>query len=184
MAGPVVAAKIAEDPDGIAGYWFGVQLRGVRKDWEGVLEVTGRALAHLPDDETLMQMRGRAYHELGDHARATAWFNRAIGAKPSFTGARVDLGRLYEKAGELELAEEVFREIPVANPDYAMGPMSLALFLTRQGRVDEAEGVFLETWPRLDVRYQGAVRANDEAKPLFERPAIRDLVGAGATTTA
>ncbi|MHC4471732.1 MAG: tetratricopeptide repeat protein [Planctomycetota bacterium] len=173
---PLAELKIAEDPDGISGYWMLAQMYVGEKDWDGVLVVAERALRRFPDEETIMQLAGRALREGGDHDRAIGLLSRAIGAKPSFAGARIDLGKIYEQQGNLELAEEIFREIPVANPDYAAGPLSLALFLGRQERWEEAEKIFRATWPSVPTWYRGMLKGNPDAKPLLEREAIKQLV--------
>jgi tetratricopeptide (TPR) repeat protein/catechol 2,3-dioxygenase-like lactoylglutathione lyase family enzyme len=167
LARPLIEAAIEADPLGPGGWWFLCQFLQLAGDWPGLLDATARGLAHLPDDETLMQLRGRAWRESGDVDRAVAWFQRAIGAKPSFAGARVDLGRLYETTGRIELAEEVFREIPLANPAYAAGPVSVALFLARQGRMEEARPMFASAWPRLHPFFQAGLRRNPEASALL-----------------
>jgi tetratricopeptide (TPR) repeat protein len=173
---PLAEKMIADDPDEVFGYWYLAQFRRMQKDWDGVLDVTARALERMPDEETTMQIRGQAFREKGDEDRAVTWFQRAIGAKPSFSGVRVDLGRLYEKQGKLELAEEVFRESPKANPGYGLAPISLALFLTRQERLDEAEAVFLDAWPKLPDMFKPSVLQNPEAAPLLERDAVKALI--------
>ena len=168
---------ISEKPESIRGYWMKLMMLQAEKDWSALLETTGRALEHMPDEETVMQFRARAFRELGDEEHAAVWLQRAIGAKPSFAGARVELGRLLEKQGKLDLAEEVFKEIPVANPDYPMGPLSFALFCARQERWEEAEKALLGAWPNLPESFRQAVKQNPEAQPLLEREAVKQVVG-------
>jgi len=180
---PLADKTIAADPDRVFGHWIKLQMLILEKDWDAVLAATSDALARFPDDETMMQFRGRAYREAGNDDRAMDWFSRAIGAKPSFAGARVDLAKIHEKHGRMDLAEEIFREIPVANPDYAAGPVSIALFLARQERWDEAEALFLETWPKLPAWYRGGLRNNPDFKPLLEREAVKSVVEPKDTDT-
>ncbi len=175
---PLVETIVAEAPDSMEGWWMQLQMLHAEKDWQGLITVTGEALKRMPDEETVMLFRARAFREKGDEDRAVAWFLRAIGAKPSFTGARVELGKLYEKQGRLDLAEEIFREIGEANPSYAMGPMSLALFLGRQGRWEEAESVFLETWPKIPPMFRAGLQQSPQAKEMFERAAVRRVIAA------
>ena len=175
---PLAERKVKVQPDRMSGYWLLAQMYLGEKDWDGVLGVTERALGRMPDEETMMPLKGRALREKGDLERAAQHLARAIGAKPSFAGARIDLGKLFEQQGKIELAEEVFREIPVANPDYAPGPMSLALFLGRQERFEEAEKVFLATWPSVPPWFRGSLKQNPDAKAILERPAIKELVEA------
>jgi len=173
---PLADEKIARSPDRIAGHWLKLQLLLAEKDWDGVLEETARALRRHPDEETLTQMRGRAFREKGDPDRAIGCFHRAIGMKPSYVGARVELGKTYEAADRMDLAEEIFREIPVANPDYAAGPVSLSLFLARRERWEEAEDLFVTAWPTLPPWVKGGLSRNEDAKRLMERDAVKAVV--------
>jgi tetratricopeptide (TPR) repeat protein len=177
VAIPLVNEKIAADPARISGWWMKLQMLVAEKDWDAVLDATAEALKRFPDEETVMQFRGRALKEKGDLDRAIVWLNRAIGAKPSFVGARIDLGKIYEEKDEIELAEEIFREIPIANPDYPAGPASLALFLARQERWDEAEKLIIEIWGNLPKWSQASLRNQPDAKPLLEREAVKAVVG-------
>lgn len=172
---PLAEREIAADPERVHGYWMRAQMHLAEEDWDGVLESTGAALERFPDEETQMQLRARALAKLGRTDEAKHLFARAIGAKPSFVGARIELARLLEKEGELALAEQLFREAPAANPGYVFGPVSLALFLARQERWEEAETAFREVWPKVPAMWQGSIRQNPEAGPLLERPAVRAL---------
>ena len=123
-----------------------------------------------------MHLRGRAYRELGDLDRAALCQARAIGMKPSFVGARIELGKCYEGMGKLDLAEEVFREIEGANPEYAAGPISLALFLGRREEWEEAERIAIETWPNLLDWQRARLMNQPDVKALFERDAVKDAI--------
>jgi len=175
---PVADRLIARDPHAVMPHWMKVQMLLAEKDWPAVLDATEEALARFPDEETQMQFRARALRETGDLDGAVHWYARAIGAKPSFAGARVELGKLYEQLGKPELAEFLFRELPRANPAWPLAPISLALFLTRQGRVEEAESLFLDAWPGLHEMYRRSIREHPDARALLERPAVRTLVEA------
>ena len=174
---PLADRWIEEEPEHVFGYWMRQQLLGGLQDWDALLAETERGLAVFPDEETMMQTRARALTELGRLDEAVHWYARAIGAKPSFVGARIGLGRLYEKMEKPELAEPVFREIPVANPDYAFGGVSLALFLARREQWAEAEQVFLDTWAKLPDMLKEATRNNPEAAELMKREAIQAVLG-------
>ncbi len=175
---PLAEQWIEQRPDRVFAYWMKQQLLAALKDWEGVLGETERGLAVFPDEETMMRMRAQALTELDRPDEALPWFARAIGAKPSFVGARVGLGRLYEKLDRPDLAEAVFREIPVANPGYTFGLMSIALFFARQERMEEAEEVFLDAWAKLPDDLREAVRHNPEASSLLERERVKAVVEA------
>ena len=175
---PLLDARIAKRPDEIAAWSLKLMMLGAEQDWAGILETTERALEHFPDEETVMQLRARAFRKTGDDDRAVLWFNRAIGAKPSFAGARIELAKLYERQGKLDLAEEVFRDLLVANPDYAFAPVGLALFLSRRERWEEAESLFLGAWQDMPAFLKPSVLGNPDAGPLLEREVVRAVVGA------
>ena len=173
---PLADRWIEQRPEEVFAYWMKQQLLAALKDWDGVLAATGEGLAVFPDDETMMRMRAEALTHLDRPEEAILWYARAIGAKPSFVGARVGLGRLYEKLGRTDLAEALFREIPVANPRYTFGRISLALFLARQEVWEEAEQVFLDAWAELPASLRQAAKHNPEASALMEREAVRKVV--------
>lgn len=178
---PLADRQIAATPDRIRGYWMKVQMLFVEKDWNAILATTEQALARHPDEETMMYLRGRAYQEIGDLARALQCFSRAIGAKASYAGARTAMGKVYESQERYELAEEVFREIPRANPDYPGAPVSLALFLARREKWEEAERLLVEAWPDLPPWIRAQLASDPAAKPLVERPSVRGVIGKKAT---
>jgi tetratricopeptide (TPR) repeat protein len=175
---PYLDRRIAAEPARSGPVMMKLMALDAMRDWEGILELTAAGLERFPDEETLMQFRGRALRETGDLDHAVAYLNRAIGAKPSFAGARIDLGKTYEALEKHDLAEEVFREIPVANPDYSPGPISLALFLSRRERWEEAEEVFLDAWPKLPSWVRGSINGNPDAQPLLERVAVKAIMEA------
>lgn len=180
---PLADRRIERRPDEVSAWALKLMMLAAEKDWEGILETSRAALDRFPDEETVMQMRARAFRETGDEDRAVLWFNRAIGAKPSFAGARIELAKLYEKQGRLDLAEEVFRDLQVANPDYAFSPVSLALFLARRERWEEAERLLLEGWEKLPAFMRPALLHNPDAKPLLEREAVQRVVAPEEPTT-
>jgi tetratricopeptide (TPR) repeat protein len=177
---PLAERVIAEEPDRVNGYWLKAHLLLAAEDWDGARAAAEEALARFPDEETMMFVRGRGFKEKGDLARAAECFARAIGMKPSFAGARTELGKVYEAQGRLDLAEETFREIPRANPEYAGGAVSLALFLARRSRWDEAESIFLDAYGRLQPWQQARVRQSPDNAALLARARVKAAVG-GAT---
>ncbi len=174
---PLAEQVIEEHPDRVNGYWLKAHLLLAAENWNGARAAAEEALARFPDEETMMFVRGRGLKEAGDLDRAAQCFLRAIGMKPSFAGARTELGKVYEAQGRLDLAEEVFREIPVANPEYAGGKVSLALFLSRRGRWDEAESIFLDAWGRLQPWQQARVRQQPDNAALLARPRVKSVLG-------
>jgi tetratricopeptide (TPR) repeat protein len=174
---PLADRAIAERPDRILGHWMKTQLLVAAKDWAGARAAADAALERFPDEETMMYVRGRSFRETGDLDRAAECFARAIGMKPSFAGARAELGKIHEAQERFDLAEEVFREIPRANPRYAGGAVSLALFLGRRGRWEEAETVFLDAWKRLQPWQQARLKQQPDVAALLARPRVKSAVG-------
>ncbi len=174
---PLADRVIEEHSDRINGYWLKAHLLLAAEDWDGARAAAEEALARFPDEETMMFVRGRGFKERGDLDRAAQCFARAIGMKPSFAGARTELGKVYEAQGRFDLAEEVFREIPGANPGYAGGATSLALFLSRRDRWEEAESIFLEAWGRLQPWQQARVKQQPANAALLARPRVKSVLG-------
>lgn len=173
---PMVDRRIAEHADAVSPWSLKLMMLAAEKDWGAILATTRDALEHFPDDETVMQFRARAFREMGDEDRAVLWFNRAIGAKPSFAGARIELARLYERQEKLDLAEEVFRDLVAANPGYGFSRISLALFLSRREQWKEAEQLLLEAWEDLPEYMRPALLHNPDAKALLEREVVQAVV--------
>ena len=173
---PVTDEKLADEPGRISGHWMKAQLLMLAKEWDALLQATQVALEEFPDEETMMHLRGRAFREKGDLEHAALCQARAIGMKPSFVGARIELGKCYEGLDRVDLAEEVFREIPGANPEYAAGPISLALFLGRQQRWEEAERIAIETWPRMEGWQRSRLTHQPDVKELFEREKVKAAI--------
>ena len=175
---PIADERIARSRDRVSAWSLKLMMLAAEKDWDGVLETTAKALEVFPDEETVMQFRARAFREKEDEDRAIQWYQRAVGAKPTFAGARIELAKLYEKQEKLEIAEEVFRDLLVANPDYPFSPVSLALFLARREQWEEAERLMVDVWPSFPEFLRGAVLDNPDAKPLLDREAVKAVIGA------
>lgn len=108
------------------------------RDYTAAIEVARRGLLEMPDEESLMMYIGDCYLQLDDLHRAEHWLLRAIGAKPSFIGARIVLARAYNKADRIDDALGLVREFPIANPGYAWGLIMGAALLWSRDHRDEA----------------------------------------------
>lgn len=127
------------------------------------------AIRYFPDDETLMFTLGNLYEKANEDTQALLWYHRAIGAKPSYVGARLSAAAIYERQQNLGIAEFLLREIPFVNPEVGYGAIELAYFLFRHNKQEEAISIFSEAWNRL---YEGAkmrVAHHDIGKQLLER---------------
>ncbi len=170
---PYLARLIVHAPNVYNYRGLKVQMFQVLQDYVSVRDTALETLAIFPDEETTMYALAMAYHRLGDDDNAIAWYNRAIGAKPSFARARVQLGKIYEQRKQLDLAEHVFREIATAFPEYQMGKIDTAYFLHRIGKYDEAKALFRFGYDRIKPFERATVENHPEGKVLFEAMKLR-----------
>lgn len=166
---PYLHRLIAAFPDVYQYHSLQIQRYQVEKDWEKVQSAAREVLLRFPDEETTMLALATACEKLGNDQDAIVWYNRAIGAKPSYVRARIQLGRLYERLGLQTLAEEQFRDIPTANPTYQIGKIAFAAYLQRTGKEDEALTVFTAAYERLKPYEKGSVEHNPDTAMLVER---------------
>jgi tetratricopeptide (TPR) repeat protein len=176
---PVLRRLIAAHPHVYNYRALTIQLFQTLRDYAAVRDTAHETLAVFPDEETTMVALASAYEKLGSDAlqntsdsqtysqMAVLWYNRAIGAKPSYARARQMLGRLYERRGELVLAEQVFREIPIAFPAYTLGRLELSYFLHRTGRTSEALSLFRYGYDHLKTFEKSGVEQHPEGKMLL-----------------
>lgn len=171
---PVLRRLIAVHPNVYNYRALLIQMYQTLRDYAAVRDAAHETLATFSDEETTMVALASAHEKLGEkneadmnfHA-AVMWYNRAIGAKPSYARARQMLGRLYERHGNKALAEQVFREIPTAYPEYTLGRLELAYFLHRVGRSEEALALFRYGYDRLKTFEKSGVEQHPEGKVLL-----------------
>lgn len=144
-----------------------IQMYQTLRDYTAVRQTAQETLKVFPDEETTMVALGSALEKTGDDDQAIMWYNRAIGAKPSYVRARVMLGKLYERRGMTTLAEQIFREIPSAFPEFHVGKLEIAYFLHRTGRASEAASLFRFGYERLKPFEKSTVEAHPEGKILL-----------------
>ena len=152
-----------------------IQLFQTLRDYDAVIQTATETLRVFPDEETTMLALGVAFEKLEDDDRAALWYNRAIGAKPSFARARVLLGKLYERLGRLALAEDTFREIHTAFPEYYAGKLEIAYFLRRAGKRSEASSLFRYAFDHLKTFEKAAVESHPEGKLFLAEMLALDL---------
>jgi tetratricopeptide (TPR) repeat protein len=165
---PYLARLIVHAPNVYNYRGLKVQMFQVLQDYVSVRDTAIDTLAIFPDEETTMCALATAYKKLGDDDHAIQWYNRAIGAKPSYVRARILLGKLYEEHKQMEHAESVFREIASAFPEYQMGKIEIAYFLQRAGKHDEAASLFRFGYDRIKPFERATVENHPEGKILFE----------------
>ncbi len=172
---PYCERLIQASPDAYNFRALKIQMFQTLRDYESVRTTAHETLQHFPDEETTMVALASACEKLGDDAQAIVWYNRAIGAKPSFTRARVMLGKVYERQNATALAEQIFREISSANPSYNVGKLELAYFLKRVGRKNEAVSLFRYAYDRLKTFEKAAVEQHPEGKAFLGEMLSLDL---------
>lgn len=165
---PYLRALIATYPNVYNYRSLTIQLFQTLRDYGAVKDTALETLKVFPDEETTMVALASAFEKLQDDDQAILWYNRAIGAKPSYSRARVMLGKLYERRGQPAVAEQVFREISSAFPEYHAGKLEIAYFLHRVGKKQEASSLFRFGYDRLKTFEKSAVEHHPEGKLLLE----------------
>jgi tetratricopeptide (TPR) repeat protein len=152
-----------------------IQMYQTLKQYDKVKAAALQALETFPDEETTMVALASACEKLGNDNSAILWYNRAIGAKPSYARARIMLGRLYERLGIMPQAEQVFREIASAFPEYYAGKLEIAYFLKRIGKNAEATSLFRYAYDHLKTFEKAAVEQHPEGKQFMAEMFSMDL---------
>jgi tetratricopeptide (TPR) repeat protein len=152
-----------------------IQMHQTLRDYDAVRTAALETLRNFPDEETTMLALGTASERQGNDVEAALWYNRAIGAKPSFARARIMLGKLYERTGSLMLAEQTFREIAGAFPEYHAGKVEIAYFLKRKGNLAEATSLFRYAYDHLKTFEKASVEQHPEGKQFVAEMYALDL---------
>jgi tetratricopeptide (TPR) repeat protein len=140
----------------------------VQQRWPELESAALRALESMPDDESMLLNVGMAAENMGDILKAEQWYNRAIGAKLSFAGARIRLARMWDKDGQIERALNMVREMIGANPGYAFGYVQAATMLNKHGQHDEALTYMTKAKPQLSPWMINSINNNPLAKALYD----------------
>ncbi|MBM4079484.1 MAG: tetratricopeptide repeat protein [Planctomycetes bacterium] len=74
----------------------------------------------------------------GSAEKAIPWYERALAAKPSHAGARLNLGEAYRRAGRLDDAVAQFQRLLSAYPDNAQAHNNLGVCYEQKGLAAEA----------------------------------------------
>ena len=170
---PTINRLIAHDPLRYQYRTIKIQTLQVLQRWEEVMEACRETLLIMPDEETTMLARGIALEKLGNADEALLWYSRAIGSKPSFARARLNISKILEKKGEIDKAEEYLREIPVAFPEYTFGNIFLSFFQQRNNKLDAALQSFENSYALLKNHEKPMVARYPEGKELLKRAGIQ-----------
>ena len=156
-------------PERFSSYSVPMMIYRGTEQWEQLGRVCMMALRHMPDEETVMHNLAIANRELGDLRHAEKWYQRAIGAKPSFAGARLGLAKLYESQDRIDEALEIAREVPATNPGYALGALQAAVILDRHGYSDEAVTMVQGAKARITSWMHHVIERDDQLRALWEK---------------
>ncbi|HVT07078.1 MAG TPA: glycosyltransferase [Polyangia bacterium] len=113
-------------------------LGGVLSDHVRAIDALARAEARRPGGCRAPYERGLRELARGDHAAATASFERACAAAPSFGAPQERLGRLAELAGRPADAVRLYEEAALQNPSFALPVARLAVLAQRRGEIARA----------------------------------------------
>lgn len=164
---PYLQRLIRSFPDTYNYRALTIQMFQTMKNYDAVQTIAIETLRIFPDEETTMVALASALEKLDKKNEAIIWYNRAIGAKPSYIRARVMLAKLYERDGLTALAEQILREIPGAFPEFYAGTLEIAYFLHRHNRHEEAMSMFQYGYERLKPFEKATVEVHPDGKALF-----------------
>lgn len=156
-------------PERFSSYSVPMMIYRGTEQWEQLGRVCMMALRYMPDEETVMHNLAIANRELGDLRHAEKWYQRAIGAKPSFAGARLGLAKLLESQERIDEALEIAREVPMTNPGYALGTLQAAVILDRHGYSDEAVTLVQGAKDRIASWMHHVIERDEQLRALWEK---------------
>jgi len=130
---------VSLDPGLAAGWASLADIQGYDElDWDGAFESVEKALKLEPSNSDVLVQAARLAGSLGLHAKALAYFEKAVDLDPLNYEALMLLAVAYQQAGRLEIAEKTIRHLLTLNPDFASAHFILAYVLLRQGRAELA----------------------------------------------
>jgi len=165
----VLEAAMRSGSEKIDTYKSAVNIYRALDRWEKVGAVCARGLDFIPDEETLMHNLAVANLNLGDTVHAEKWYQRAIGAKPSFAGARIGLAQLYDAQGRKDEAVETAREVVSANPDFVFGHAQAAVILDRNGLTAEGLDILRGIRESLAPWMIRSIQSDEAMRSLWEK---------------
>ena len=109
-----------------------------QSQFQAVLQLTGEALGHQPDDAMLWNLSAAAAYALGYLDDAEQFWRTAVAKQADFAEAHYNLGVLLFQRERLEEAEAAFRHVVALSPNHAMALNNLGAILSKHGRKPEA----------------------------------------------
>lgn len=137
---------------------------------------------------------GVAYYRQGEYDAATREFARAVGLRPGFTRALVNLGDARLAQGALEAAIETYEQAHAADPEDPAVANNLAWALLQHdrrwpeaeplirgalARRPEPRGYYLDTLGLLLLRRGDPGQALDAFRAALADPGLRDVASRG-----
>lgn len=146
--------------------------------FQEVLQLTGEALGHQPDDAMLWNLSAAAAYALGYLDDAEQFWRTAVAKQPEFAEAHHNLGVLLFQRERLDEAEAAFRLVMALSPDHAMALNNLGAILMKTGRKQEAVSVIKQSlaiapdnalaYNNIAIIY-GELQQYDEAMASFNK---------------
>ena len=150
--------------------------------WQTAAAHYDAALAQLPDDVGLLQMRSRLAAEQGHHAQASAWLTHAAALAPCNAGIALELAQTLLATQEFPAALHAARRAAALEPESAAPPMMLARTHSALGEWAPAESAAqtaLRLAPDWDVALLTLAHAQYEQYQWAEAEAsLRSLLAA------
>jgi len=142
------AIRNAKNLDLMAAYGRALADVGRLKEAADVL-----SRAHAPErpDWRVLSAQGAVADQLGDHARAQAFYESALRIVPDDPGVLSNLGLSYALSKRLEDGERTLRQASAHPRADARVRQNLALVLGLQGKFADAEAVLRRDLPPSDV---------------------------------
>ncbi|KAK3578086.1 hypothetical protein CHS0354_006745 [Potamilus streckersoni] len=109
------------------------------------LEVYQKAVQRMPSyyqAQSLYNMIGEVYFNLGDLVLAEEWYLKALQAKPNHVPAHITLSKLFQKKGDRVTAEKWLKKGREADPSDFRADLYYAQFMAGIGKLQEAAVMF------------------------------------------
>lgn len=140
---------IGSDPDHVSALVNrGILLSRAGRQ-EAAVETLERAAEIAPDRADIHYNLALALERVDGREGVTA-YRKALGIRPGYEDAAVNLALVLRKSGQPQEALEVYRSVLAANPGANRAAYNLAAELDRAGEVGEAVDVYRRVWAAGD----------------------------------
>lgn len=142
--------------------------------------------AHTPDrpNWSVLSAQGSVSDQLGDHARARAYYEAALKIVPNQPQVLSNLGLSYALEHKMPQAEAALRQAAAQPGADARVRQNLALVLTAEGNYGEAEAISRRDMPAIDAAQTvGSMREMVATSDTWRAPARRHVAKAAQAAT-